>query len=114
MNEGNVKGNVRLAFAPELNERICNRVIIKESEFIAPGYFAPVDACIVVKIVISTKPGLVEQFINGLAAIATKIFFIKIQFIIRAVFSTMVTIIYRMKIFPCRMIPEADFCIFQK
>src|SRR5690606_31802151 len=109
MYEGNVKGNVRLAFAPELNERICNRGIIEESEFITPGYFAPVDACIVVKIVISTKPGLVEQFINGLAAIATKIFFIKIQFIIRAVLATVVTRFCHMNSIPFRITPETDF-----
>lgn len=105
---------MRLALTSELNERVSHSGVIQEGKFIAAGYLAPVDAGMVVQIVISAQPRLVKQLVNGLASMATKILFVEIQIIVGAVFTAVVTFIYRVNLFVHRKPGRVDVCIFQR
>ena len=59
MDQWNVKSNMRLPLILKLNKRFCNRCFLQESKLIGAFYFAAIDSCILIQIIIGTESGFI-------------------------------------------------------
>ena len=85
-----VKGDMGLLVIPETHQLSLYTCIFQESKLIFPGCYPLVDAGTVVKIVVITKPILIDDLVHHFTAIAAEYFFFKVYPGRNTIFAAMV------------------------